>query len=420
MKETAYKESSSFITSVKDDRRQPEELSTTDKTYKAMKSHLDNFDNQMNECWARTKDFYVKKCITVFQDKAKEMLPFYLRKIAEELDNKEKATQLNELHNKLANMKNESETFANTYNNLDRQYKKTKAINLHTEEDNAFLKAQIREKISEISALNLILESICGLIESHKVFSLFNKFNKEEIDVRSVIELMKTVYYKAKRTSKSKVKLERLLEEQKVHYKSTSPCRNFTRRPKRKVVQCSPLEIEDKSDIVERLRQKNAILEQRIRKFKGQKGIQAYKKNELKDNFLNAIGEVKKMISRRKFKVEIVQDLKAADGKSRTGFSRQFQRTVTRLGEMLKPNSEIKWEDFTQEDKLNLVTLVICNKSVLMLLYNKLFPEDEERRNITMNDYLSGLQEGNSHHRLRQPKALEIDNIQFRTGSSVK
>eukprot|EP00826_Nyctotherus_ovalis_P004883 TRINITY_DN11085_c0_g1_i5.p1 TRINITY_DN11085_c0_g1~~TRINITY_DN11085_c0_g1_i5.p1 ORF type:complete len:437 (+),score=118.95 TRINITY_DN11085_c0_g1_i5:180-1490(+) len=406
-----YKDYGSFITSVKDEKKLPEELDIVDKTYKVMKTHLDNFDTQMNECWARTKDFYVRKCIVQFQDKAKELLPSYLRKITEELDSKEKAIQLNDLRNRIEDMKNESEVFTNTYNNLDKQYKKTKAMNVHTEEDNVFLKSQVKHKVNEISALNLVLESICSMIERHKAFNYFNRLHQEkpvfrEEDMNSIVELVKSIYYKAKRINKPKVQLERLLEEQEANYKSTSPHTNFTKRPRRKIVQCSPMDAhsEDKANVVEKLRRKNSLLERRVKQLNAQKGIQAYKKNELKDIFLNAIGEVKSMISRRKFRAEVAQNLKASEGKSRAPRAAQFQSTVTRLNEILKPGplTHVKWQDFTQEDKLNLVTLVVCNKRVLMQLYGVLFPEKEGRSNVAMNDYLFGAQENASIRKLRQ------------------
>ena len=85
-----------------------------------------------------------------------------------------------------------------------------------------------------------------------------------------------------------------------------------------------------------------------------------------------------------------------ADEKTKTKISNNIQGTLTKLETLTKSSKGIKWEEFSSEDKFNLITLFVCNRIVLMEFYRLLFPENAERMDIISNEYMNENQTNNS------------------------
>ncbi len=126
---------------------------------------------------------------------------------------------------------------------------------------------------------------------------------------------------------------------------------------------------------MEYLRSQNMALKRQVFLVRSKATLAVCKKNEIEEAFLDSVEEAKRIIFRRRFKTEPGAGGHAIDPKVKTEVSQRVRNTLSKLG---KPSPCVKYADFTSEDKLNIVTLFVCNQNVLLHIYRLLFPENAQ------------------------------------------
>jgi len=337
-----------------------------------------------------------------FQNKAKELTASF--------DNTEqKIESINantgNLQPKVQVLERELREVKDSYVKLEKLYNKLQASNMNLREDNKFLKAQIKRRIDENLSTEVIIQDIYQQIES----SLLTNASKDCMD------LLRSIYEKLKKVCKQKVRLKNLLNQYTEEVDKGLPRAVISssvnpRRTKRKVIQSSQRSKEAQDNSIRRLREENTALEKRIRYLKSQNGLITYDKNELQQIFIKSLNDVKKIIYRRKYGIEPSISPSHIDNKIKLKISIQLQGTVRKLEKLGSSKGDIKWEEFTLEDKFNLIALFVCNRIVITHFYRILFPESAARMNMISNNYSSDYQTDNIELLSNLHKILNIRN----------
>ena len=114
------------------------------------------------------------------------------------------------------------------------------------------------------------------------------------------------------------------------------------------------------TETIRHLNQQMDVMKKSIRKLKKEKVNQYSERNELEEFFLSCIDEVRKEILKR-----------------RAIFSKRSQKHLTKASlQMIEGQaaSKVNLTDFTSTDRRKVIELRLSNESVLMFLYDKLFP----------------------------------------------
>jgi len=103
-------------------------------------------------------------------------------------------------------------------------------------------------------------------------------------------------------------------------------------------------------------------------------------KSDLENLFVNSVEEVRKAVMRRRIQTEIVAKKKVGPSQLSSSLmsasqdpeqAQRFEETLERLVQMAK--GKVRYEDFTRNDKFNLIDLFVNNEKVLMHMHDTLF-----------------------------------------------
>ena len=111
---------------------------------------------------------------------------------------------------------------------------------------------------------------------------------------------------------------------------------------------------------------------QRLKKINFDKVSETSQKNELENLFVECIEEVRKDIMKRRLKNEIVNKKKFQQVDKSTEEAREFEQSLLKLAQLAK--NRVKINEFTNQDRNNLLDLFVNNEKTLLKIYEILFP----------------------------------------------
>eukprot|EP00830_Metopus_es_P015209 TRINITY_DN4308_c0_g1_i1.p1 TRINITY_DN4308_c0_g1~~TRINITY_DN4308_c0_g1_i1.p1 ORF type:complete len:432 (-),score=72.42 TRINITY_DN4308_c0_g1_i1:13-1308(-) len=282
-----------------------------------------------------------------------------------------------------------------------------KAQKLNTEEDNFFLRNQLKEVMGENASIKSTLSNIYSEIEDSKLLS---KELHLPTNTQDVVNLMTRVSERISKMLKEKHTLTSMLESEihsvleKGKGRSKSPLmRNVDFSHKHRKGFVTPIGKSTKSILslpqkegetkntpridseqyykkqFEILKRRCSVLQNELRSSQFKNYLLASKKNEIEDVFINSFEEAKKLIFQRRLKIDTGNTYysKATDPHLKSAITQNVALTLKKLHVSAISQPAVKsitLSNFTLEDKLNLVTMFVCNEKILFHFYRLVFP----------------------------------------------
>lgn len=149
------------------------------------------------------------------------------------------------------------------------------------------------------------------------------------------------------------------------------------------------------TDKIRSLREETDKLTRRLAQHKTKKVTETIQKNDLEQLFVRCVEDMRKEIIRRRLKAEVTARKKVGGGSNTGAFATiyqsnstmgksasqmseksgagdpEFEETLGKLAEMAK--GRVKFEEFTQADRNNLLDLFVNNERTLLKIYELLF-----------------------------------------------
>lgn len=101
-------------------------------------------------------------------------------------------------------------------------------------------------------------------------------------------------------------------------------------------------------------------------------------RSELESLFADCVEDVRKDVIKRRLKTEIT----TVRGRSQEQANQlQFEQTLEKLADMAK--GRIKLEEFTVNDRINLLDLFVNSEKTLMVVHEQLFPNQSKLKQST-------------------------------------
>lgn len=121
-------------------------------------------------------------------------------------------------------------------------------------------------------------------------------------------------------------------------------------------------------------------MQKKVKLQRSDKATSIVEKNELEALFVDCIEDVRKDILKRRLKNE-VQTHRKKGGKNQEQdeeASKEFEDSLMKLASFAK--GRIKYEEFTQKDKFNILDLFVNNEKTLVKVYEALFPNRNQKQ----------------------------------------
>ena len=131
--------------------------------------------------------------------------------------------------------------------------------------------------------------------------------------------------------------------------------------------------------------------------------------------FVQCVEEIRKDIVRRRLKNEFTSKRKNNLQQSREA-EKQFELSLVKLADLAK--SRVKYDEFTANDRTNLLDLFVNNEKVLLSMHEMMFPASNSGKNINS---LRNPSEKVTLHTDRQPQNLtDLDNSYFTISAELE
>jgi len=367
-----------------------------------MGSFIDNFDTKLTNYLTKQEETCLKRYKQFVDQKN-----FELREMQKHLDqtigdqaNSVKDCEVRRLREELAILYTKFNAMGLSYTILDKEMKKTRVNLEHSEDENKFLRVQLKTRMKESTRAQITLQSIALILRKfeenrendnenieqkyQKLVSFFEELNKmlekslqENNSLSMVADLCLSNNPKNSSTKSKQLLSLKTPEKPKIaensystQKRSSSTIKNYSDDLFKKQLQ--------------NLSQRNESLEKRISSLKSQLSENILYRKELEDIFVECIEKTKKEIYKRKLKVSTLGnnlDINLVDPKIRINVTNDVTSTVRKFKDyienMPKNDQDIKLKDFNIEDKINLVTLFVCNDKIIQYFYDLLFPKHQ-------------------------------------------
>jgi len=335
--------------------------------YFELMSYIDSFNKRVGNFLESNESVHLKAYQKFADMKMREIMELH-----EKMDNKvaEYSKKLYEKeikHNKteIVMLKAKLHSLTRFFDTLESNYKKLKEKTERITDENKFLKTQVKNQLAETNNLQLVMKSVNEYVDKLQG-ELMNISNKEEI-----IQLITNIRNTLNITNKHSLELalEPILKQTPKIILS-----NYNTNPKR-----SKSEIKE-NDYIDKLRSKNELLLKRISFLKAKMASSIYKRSELEEFFIDCINTVKKGIYEKALKYKRERNLKLPNTKSKLKLRKDITDSLKKIKTSM--NESIH---FSNEDKVDLLTLFVCNDKLVRYIYNFLFPKYEHNTLYRLN-----------------------------------
>ena len=353
------------------------------KCITGFETYIDSLDKGLVKYLLKKEDSYINTYKEMVNSKTREldevnkrMNDRYLRILHDEEVSNNKA-EISSLKGQLNNLTNYCES-------AEGNYKKIKGEIENLKEENKLLRVQLKRKYNEDGNLKIFVKYISEELNQAEIriqhtISMENKcneltkfitklkqnINEFESQVKNPLELaLKSIEYSISKptlTPKRLNKIEVSVESKRSFSNVRGNSNNLYKR------------------YIENLIAKNESLEKQLNALKAKMGSIIYQKRNLEEIFTDSINATKKEIYKRKFGVNTSKNINfnLIRQRLKSSITNDVTSTVKNIKNCLDDNKNINYKDFTSEDKLNLVTLFVCNDKIVKHIFDLLFPKRE-------------------------------------------
>ncbi len=335
---------------------------------------LDDFDSRLQSYVSTKEDQYIKTFAEFTEKKRKEIER--LRSLLDAVINvQEREDSLSAIVKRLTQEKQELmrrvEAQLDSVKSLERAVRELREDNAGIERDAEELKRQVKRHMSHCESMKLAVSEICKIIAKtlNDPSSTRESLGDTMREVYSSLQRIGEVTYASLIESCGKPPARNMHElfppaaEAKRHRLNKSGTADASSGK-------TPTEAERlRNNELRAARQENVALRKRL-----QSGERP-KRSEYEQLFIDCVEATKRLIYQRRLKCGVRNYLnpKFVTPQVRTEVSREVKRSLSKLEECCGKTRV----PLSPEDKLNVVTLLVCNEKVLMHVYQLLFPSPD-------------------------------------------
>ena len=104
-------------------------------------------------------------------------------------------------------------------------------------------------------------------------------------------------------------------------------------------------------------------------------------RTELESLFLSSVDEAKRRLVHRKLTSELNTQVKGSSSQKKQRNPEELDQALFKLTELAK--DKVKIDDFSQNDKANLVEIFVSNEDVWLKMHDIIFPQTQRKRKIS-------------------------------------
>ena len=350
--------------------------------YDELNTYIDTFDKKVSGYLSEKETSYMNMYTKLLENKSNE-----IKEIEKKIDN-----TMGETAERLQNRKikeylmekeilaNKLESLSSSYDTLEKEYRKLNIQIERSRDDNKFLKQKLETRMEENTNLRLMIKStVINIQDYENTINNTTDALKKIAKYTEILDMVKTTF---KPIITGNASFESVLESYIEPISKPPQIKNdYVRIPSmQKQKRCNSVIREaprrNYNPYIKNLNKKNESLERQINALKSKMGSSIYQRQYLEEIFVNCINATKKEIMKKKMKTGSNQ-IPLKDKKVKFTLSGVIRSTVIKIKESFEENSCLKISDLSKDDKINLVTLFVCNEKVLKCIYNILFPRYE-------------------------------------------
>ena len=117
-----------------------------------------------------------------------------------------------------------------------------------------------------------------------------------------------------------------------------------------------------------------------LRKEKSKNVNDVIERGDLENLFVDCVEDVRRNVIKRRLKAEIIGKKKIGKFDENSEEAREFEESLLKLANLAK--DRVKFSEFTNQDRNNLLDLFVNNEKTLLKIYEVLFPR---KQNQAMN-----------------------------------
>ncbi len=382
--------------------------------YTEINQGFQDLDGNLEQYIRKKTDTCMNRYNNFIKYKASQLITTHFQQIIVKKE-EEQALQIEAMQRRIRELESRAELLKDARRAQEQECVKAKARTLRAEEDNAFLQDRIKEHLSENKCIKAVLRDVCKRIELAAGELRLDLSRAADLPMETqeddettgghpegkAARLVADVYRRIKKFGAEKTTLGNLLEElfpkQPADFKRCKSTTPHRMRVSRILDRCRnpvppstavPVPASESRDIEERfikqiegLKTKNVALRHRVLVAQSRATLAVSRQNEIEEAFLDCVEETKKLVFRRRFGAGKQIDAGHVDPTKKLEVSEKVGETIAKMGRAAKDcGGDLRgYQDFSPEDKLNLVTLFVCNEKVLLHIYKLLFPEHSAR-----------------------------------------
>ncbi len=373
------------------------------KCFSELNSYIDSFDSKLDNYLSRQEETYMEKYREFIQSKQNELRGMQERfestvghqvQILKDQQIKELRAEIEGLYSRMTHM-------STMYTNLEREQKRMRIRVANTEEDNEFLRQQIKDKIQESNQTRIALQDLC--LDLDQQVTARNKPRDEDILLvwkdrcGKLEQSLRAAVEKVSKLASTKQGLGNLLEAFEAYTEKSKGAVKGRRRMMTKGNVENVMKTESRSRSVgkatdrekeetyrrhiELLREKNFSFEKQTLRAKSKAAFALSRSTELQEIFMECVKTTKREIYKRKLGLQVgcnnsSMDVRLVDPKKKHTVTSDVTNTLRKL-QSDPAQIEAKLREFTSDDRVNLVTLFVCNERLIHYIYEFLFPGPE-------------------------------------------
>lgn len=117
-----------------------------------------------------------------------------------------------------------------------------------------------------------------------------------------------------------------------------------------------------------------------LRKEKSKNVNDVIEKGDLENLFVDCVEDVRRNVIKRRLKAEIIGKKKIGKFDENSAEAQEFEESLLKLANLAK--DRVKFSEFTNQDRNNLLDLFVNNEKTLLKIYEILFPRKQAAQNI--------------------------------------
>lgn len=127
------------------------------------------------------------------------------------------------------------------------------------------------------------------------------------------------------------------------------------------------------TESIKDLKRRDDRLKKELRKEKSKNVNSVIERGDLENLFVDCVEDVRRSVIKRRLKAEIIGKKKIGKFDENSEEAKEFEESLLKLANLAK--DRVKFSEFTQQDRNNLLDLFVNNEKTLLRIYENLFPK---------------------------------------------